>query len=142
MVSPYSTFMSLMTGSYDALRNLWRLKKMGAVGAYGFFEALDYGSPPAFAVGGSASPRACRSRPLDDASRAAPGRPAPGTPALERRRAPSRAKPKAIALAQGCCVLVMNATLSCSRIQLSATIPQSTSVSYKNLPRLSIRQTQ
>jgi cyclic beta-1,2-glucan synthetase len=43
VVSPYSTFMSLMTGSYDALRNLWRLKKMGAVGAYGFFEALDYG---------------------------------------------------------------------------------------------------
>jgi len=43
VVSPYSTFMSLMTGSYDALRNLWRLKKMGAVGAYGFYEALDFG---------------------------------------------------------------------------------------------------
>jgi len=43
VISPYSTFMSLMTGSYDALRNLWRLKKLGAVGAYGFYEALDYG---------------------------------------------------------------------------------------------------
>jgi hypothetical protein len=43
VISPYSTFMSLMSGSYDALRNLWRLKKMGAVGAYGFYEALDFG---------------------------------------------------------------------------------------------------
>jgi hypothetical protein len=43
VISPYSTFMSLMTGSYDALRNLRRLKKMGAVGAYGFYEALDFG---------------------------------------------------------------------------------------------------
>ncbi len=44
VISPYSTFMSLMTGSYDALKNLQRLKKLGAVGAYGFYEALDYGS--------------------------------------------------------------------------------------------------
>ena len=43
VISPYSTFMSLMTGSYDALRNLWRLKKMGGVGAYGYYEALDFG---------------------------------------------------------------------------------------------------
>jgi cyclic beta-1,2-glucan synthetase len=43
VISPYSTFMSLMTGSYDALRNLQRLRKMGAVGAYGFYEALDFG---------------------------------------------------------------------------------------------------
>ena len=43
VISPYSTFMSLMTGSYDALRNLRKLKKKGAVGAYGFYEALDYG---------------------------------------------------------------------------------------------------
>ena len=43
VISPYSTFMSLMTGSYDALRNLRQLKKKGAVGAYGFYEALDYG---------------------------------------------------------------------------------------------------
>jgi len=43
VISPYSTFMSLMTGSYDALRNLRRLKKMGAVGAYGYYEALDFG---------------------------------------------------------------------------------------------------
>jgi hypothetical protein len=43
VVSPYSTFMSLMTGSYDALRNLQRLKKLGGVGSYGFYEALDYG---------------------------------------------------------------------------------------------------
>jgi hypothetical protein len=44
VISPYSTFMSLMTGSYDALKNLQRLKKLGAVGTYGFYEALDYGS--------------------------------------------------------------------------------------------------
>ena len=43
VISPYSTFMSLMTGSYDAIRNLRRLKKLGAVGEYGFYEALDYG---------------------------------------------------------------------------------------------------
>src|SRR5262252_811584 len=43
VISPYSTFMSLMTGSYDALRNLWALKKKGAIGAYGYYEALDYG---------------------------------------------------------------------------------------------------
>ena len=43
VISPYSTFMSLMTGSYDALKNLQRLKKLGAVGTYGFYEALDYG---------------------------------------------------------------------------------------------------
>src|SRR4029453_7091662 len=42
VISPYSTFMSLMTGSYDALRNLRRLKKMGAVGAYGYYESLDF----------------------------------------------------------------------------------------------------
>jgi hypothetical protein len=43
VISPYSTFMSLMTGSYDALRNLWALKKKRAIGAYGYYEALDYG---------------------------------------------------------------------------------------------------
>ncbi|PYT97314.1 MAG: hypothetical protein DMG34_23015, partial [Acidobacteria bacterium] len=43
VISPYSTFMSLMTGSYDALKNLQRLKKLGGIGAYGFYEALDYG---------------------------------------------------------------------------------------------------
>jgi hypothetical protein len=43
VISPYATFMSLMTGSYDALKNLQRMKKLGAVGAYGFYEALDYG---------------------------------------------------------------------------------------------------
>jgi hypothetical protein len=43
VISPYSTFMSLMTGSYDALKNLQWLKRLGAVSAYGFYEALDYG---------------------------------------------------------------------------------------------------
>ena len=43
VISPYSTFMSLMTGSFDALKNLQRLKKLGGVGPYGFYEALDYG---------------------------------------------------------------------------------------------------
>ena len=43
VVSPYSTFLSLMTGSCEALRNLRRLRKLGAAGPYGFYEALDYG---------------------------------------------------------------------------------------------------
>jgi len=43
VISPYSTFMSLMTGSYDALKNLQRLKRLGGIGAYGFYESLDYG---------------------------------------------------------------------------------------------------
>lgn len=43
VISPYSTFMSLMSGSYDALRNLRRLKNMGAVGSYGYYEGLDFG---------------------------------------------------------------------------------------------------
>ncbi len=43
VISPYSTFMSLMTGSFDALKNLQRLKKLGGIGPYGFYEALDYG---------------------------------------------------------------------------------------------------
>jgi cyclic beta-1,2-glucan synthetase len=43
VISPYSTFMSLMTGSYEALKNLQRLKKLGGIGTYGFYEALDYG---------------------------------------------------------------------------------------------------
>jgi cyclic beta-1,2-glucan synthetase len=43
VISPYSTFMSLMTGSFDALKNLQRLKKLGGIGSYGFYEALDYG---------------------------------------------------------------------------------------------------
>src|SRR4030095_4244999 len=44
VISPYSTFMSLMTGSYEALKNLQRLKKLGGIGTYGFYEALDYGA--------------------------------------------------------------------------------------------------
>src|SRR5205085_5267148 len=43
VICPYSTFMSVMTGSYDALKNLQRLKKLGGIGTYGFYEALDYG---------------------------------------------------------------------------------------------------
>ena len=43
VISPYSTFMSLMTGSYDALKNLQQLKKLGGIGTYGFYEAIDYG---------------------------------------------------------------------------------------------------
>ena len=44
VISPYSTFMSLMTGSYEALKNLQQLKKLGGIGTYGFYEALDYGA--------------------------------------------------------------------------------------------------
>jgi hypothetical protein len=35
--------MSLMTGSHEALKNLHRLKRLGGIGSYGFYEALDYG---------------------------------------------------------------------------------------------------
>jgi cyclic beta-1,2-glucan synthetase len=42
VVSPYSTFLALDTDSPAALQNLRRLQGMKAIGAYGFYEALDF----------------------------------------------------------------------------------------------------
>jgi cyclic beta-1,2-glucan synthetase len=42
VVSPYSTFLALPIDSAAALRNLRTLQSKGAMGAYGFYEALDY----------------------------------------------------------------------------------------------------
>ena len=42
VVSPYSTFMALMVDSAAALRNLRKLEHKHALGAYGFYEALDF----------------------------------------------------------------------------------------------------
>ncbi len=42
VVSPYSTFLALGTDSTEALRNLRRMSGHGWVGAYGFYEAIDY----------------------------------------------------------------------------------------------------
>ena len=50
VVSPYSTFMALTVDSTAALRNLRKLERKHALGAYGFYEALDF------------DPNRCRSR--------------------------------------------------------------------------------
>jgi hypothetical protein len=42
VVSPYSTFLALGVDSADALRNLRRMAANGWIGAYGFYEAVDY----------------------------------------------------------------------------------------------------
>jgi cyclic beta-1,2-glucan synthetase len=42
VVSPYSTFLALGIDSRDALRNLRRMAGNGWIGAYGFYEAIDY----------------------------------------------------------------------------------------------------
>jgi cyclic beta-1,2-glucan synthetase len=42
VVSPYSTFLALPIDSAAALRNLRTLQSKGGMGAYGFYEALDY----------------------------------------------------------------------------------------------------
>ena len=42
VVSPYSTFLALGVDSAEALRNLQRMSGHGWVGAYGFYEAIDY----------------------------------------------------------------------------------------------------
>jgi len=50
VVSPYSTFLALSVDSTAALHNLRRLQRKRSLGAYGFYEALDY------------NPVRCRSR--------------------------------------------------------------------------------
>ncbi len=42
VVSPYSTFLALAVDSAGALRNLRKLLRKRALGAYGFYEALDF----------------------------------------------------------------------------------------------------
>lgn len=42
VVSPYSVFLALHVNPKSAVHNLTRLEKIGALGRYGFFEAVDY----------------------------------------------------------------------------------------------------
>jgi cyclic beta-1,2-glucan synthetase len=44
VVSPYSTFLALPVDSSGALRNLRKLQRRGVMGAYGFYESLDFNS--------------------------------------------------------------------------------------------------
>jgi len=50
VVSPYSTFLALDIDTPAALQNLNKMQRMRAIGAYGFYEALDF------------NPSRCRSR--------------------------------------------------------------------------------
>jgi cyclic beta-1,2-glucan synthetase len=45
VVSPYSTFLALSVDSLAALRNLHHMESSGWVGAYGFYEAVDFMTP-------------------------------------------------------------------------------------------------
>lgn len=42
VVSPYSTFLALQEGEISAISNLKNLEKLGGLGQYGFFEAIDF----------------------------------------------------------------------------------------------------
>ena len=42
VVSPYSTFLSLLVDPKAAILNIHRMKDLGFLGAYGFFESVDY----------------------------------------------------------------------------------------------------
>lgn len=42
VISPYSTFLGLLVDAAGAAKNLHRMKAMGWLGAYGFFEAADF----------------------------------------------------------------------------------------------------
>ena len=44
VISPYSTFLALLTDPSAAIRNLRRMAEMGWFGSYGFYESADYGS--------------------------------------------------------------------------------------------------
>jgi cyclic beta-1,2-glucan synthetase len=46
VISPYSTFLALGPDPFAALANLRRMESAGWVGAYGFYEALDYTRSP------------------------------------------------------------------------------------------------
>ena len=42
VVAPYATFLALPTAPKDAITNLEELKKYGAIGKYGYYEAIDF----------------------------------------------------------------------------------------------------
>ena len=42
VVAPYATALALAVDAHEALRNLTELEQRGALGAYGFYDALDY----------------------------------------------------------------------------------------------------
>jgi cyclic beta-1,2-glucan synthetase len=42
VISPYSTFLALMTDPREAIKNLRRMEEFGWSGRYGFYEAVDY----------------------------------------------------------------------------------------------------
>lgn len=42
VISPYSTFLTLPQDLHDGMKNLNKLKNLGAYGRYGFFEAVDF----------------------------------------------------------------------------------------------------
>ena len=42
VISPYSTCMALMISPMLAVKNIEELKKIGLMGKYGFYEAIDY----------------------------------------------------------------------------------------------------
>lgn len=42
VVSPYSSFLTLTTAPVSSMKNLLRLERMGLVGKYGFYEAVDF----------------------------------------------------------------------------------------------------
>lgn len=42
VVSPYSTIMALMVDKNEGIKNLGRLREIGALGRYGFYESIDY----------------------------------------------------------------------------------------------------
>jgi cyclic beta-1,2-glucan synthetase len=44
VVSPYSTFLALMTDSRAAAENIQKMKELGWLGRYGFYEAVDFTS--------------------------------------------------------------------------------------------------
>jgi cyclic beta-1,2-glucan synthetase len=44
VIAPYATGLAVMADPHAAVRNFERLKKLGARGSYGFYEALDYTS--------------------------------------------------------------------------------------------------
>lgn len=44
VISPYSTFLALVSDPSAAIRNLRRMSDMGWLGEYGFYEAADYGT--------------------------------------------------------------------------------------------------
>src|SRR5690606_41139810 len=45
VVSPYSSALAIMVDSHRSLDNLQRLESMGALGRYGFHDALDFTLP-------------------------------------------------------------------------------------------------